>query len=159
MERKNHRWSIFERLGRRIASAGQRIVRKSRNASEEKRLTKIIAENQEEMNDLFWKLGQSYYMKHRQEETCDEQAFMDQLNDLLEQNIRHREQIRRLHQQTVCRICGARIREDSLFCGSCGAGLDEEEMPAAENSRTCPDCGQILLEEHLFCTCCGKKQE
>lgn len=159
MEKEARRRNIFERLGRRIGSLGQGLVRRTKNASEEKRLNRLISQNREEMNELFWKLGQSYYMKHRQEEACCEQGFVDRLNELLEQNVQCREEIWRLHQVTVCQSCGAQLKEDALFCNCCGAGLDgEEEQPETE-WKICPDCGEKLPAENVFCNFCGKKQE
>lgn len=157
MEKEARRRNIFERLGRRIGSAGQGLVRRTKNASEEKRLNRLISQNREEMNELFWKLGQSYYMKHRQETDCCEQDFVDKLNVLLEQNVQCREEIRRLHQVTVCEKCGARLKEDALFCSSCGAGLEAEEP--CQEGKICPDCGEKLPQENIFCNYCGKKLE
>lgn len=50
----------------------------------------------------------------------------------------------------ICRKCGERIPEDSLFCTSCGTRVEIEK-------RFCVQCGNELADEDIFCQNCGTK--
>ena len=50
-----------------------------------------------------------------------------------------------------CRQCGAPLKDDALFCGSCGAPC-EAEKPAAS---CCAVCGKPLRPDAVFCSACG----
>lgn len=67
----------------------------------------------------------------------------------------------------VCPSCGAAVREEAAFCGSCGGPLREVTVPAGEvcsecgaaveeDWRVCPNCGHQLI---LKCSECGKRVE
>lgn len=55
-----------------------------------------------------------------------------------------------------CKLCGAKMDDDALFCTVCGAKLDE--MSSIEIFK-CPICGTELDDDALFCTVCGAKIE
>jgi len=51
-----------------------------------------------------------------------------------------------------CPVCGEKLLKDALFCGGCGAKLDE-----AVEKGSCPDCGTVNESDANFCNGCGRK--
>lgn len=151
---------LFEQIGLRIGALGQRIVSRNRKKTENARLARTIADNEERMAKLFWELGQTYYLKHRREESCGEQELVDRINVLFTENLQCRQKIKKNNCVTVCRICGSQLAEGALFCTGCGAGLSDAEAEfckAEESGEKCPDCGTPIKGEGSYCTFCGKK--
>lgn len=60
-----------------------------------------------------------------------------------------------------CRVCGAELSADSLFCVVCGSSVAQtaEEAAAAPISNRCKVCGAELAEGDLFCCACGSSVE
>ncbi|MDD3219569.1 MAG: zinc ribbon domain-containing protein [Lachnospiraceae bacterium] len=48
-----------------------------------------------------------------------------------------------------CRICGAELEEEALFCDQCGAHIIQK----------CPKCGAKAIYGHRFCEECGQRLE
>lgn len=52
----------------------------------------------------------------------------------------------------ICKKCGRRLSDDSLFCNGCGTKV--EKTPS---SSLCSHCGKTLPEDSAFCPFCGQK--
>ncbi len=48
-----------------------------------------------------------------------------------------------------CKLCGAEIPDDAVFCPVCGGNLQ---------SRRCVNCGEVIDEDATFCPFCGAAQ-
>ena len=57
-----------------------------------------------------------------------------------------------------CENCNAEVVDEALFCGNCGAKIEEKKKV-----KFCYNCGETIAEEAMFCVKCGtavlKKQE
>lgn len=56
----------------------------------------------------------------------------------------------------TCKNCGAALKDDTKFCGSCGKPV-EAEQPVA-NEKVCTKCGAVVGDEK-FCNSCGTSIE
>ena len=50
-----------------------------------------------------------------------------------------------------CKICSAKLPEDSIFCSVCGARVDGKKI--------CPKCEKLIEENAIFCRYCGTRLE
>lgn len=50
-----------------------------------------------------------------------------------------------------CPVCGAAVRQEALFCSSCGNKLDH-----LETNKSCPCCGAVVQKDDKFCGECGE---
>ncbi len=52
----------------------------------------------------------------------------------------------------TCKYCGARIRDDDVFCYLCG----KEYVEPNSNLTKCKFCGKKLYEGAKYCLYCGE---
>ncbi len=153
--------ALFERIGRKITDAGQEFAQQAKNLTDTSRLNAKIAENKKQMSQVLFEMGQDYYKKHRKETGNEEQEYIDRVNALFQEILQYEEEIKLIKTANVCKVCGARIEEDSSFCMSCGARLDETELEenVLTNSDciTFPVCCAAFDADSAFCTTCGAK--
>src|SRR5688572_21680154 len=58
----------------------------------------------------------------------------------------------------ICPTCKNENDDQSRFCESCGAALDDAGRKAGEASeRSCPSCHKQVAPHNRYCTNCGTK--
>lgn len=154
--------AFFEQIGRRITDAGQGVAQQTKNLTETARLNNLISANKKKMSQLLWEMGQDYYQKHRKDTNCEEQVYIDQVNDLFREIVKCQKEIDRIKSSETCRVCGARLSEGMSFCMSCGAGVtggaQHVSHPASQELlEVCPVCGEAVTRDSLFCISCGTR--
>lgn len=154
--------AFFEQIGRRITDAGQGVAQQTKNLTDMTRLNAKISENKKKMSQLLFEMGEDYYKRHRKDMNCEEQEYIERVNELFTEIIRCQDEIEAIKKADVCKVCGSRIEEGSSFCTSCGARLSGDELEDsafwdASPSMKCPVCGAEIDEDSSFCTSCGKK--
>ena len=155
--------ALFEQIGKKIADASHGVVKQTRNLTDTTRLNAKISENKKKMSQLLFEMGNDYYKKHRKDQNCEEQEYIDQINALFHEILKYQEEIETIKTSEICKVCGSRIADGEEFCMSCGTrvGADEVEYEddESESVRCCPTCGEEVDEESVFCTACGQKLE
>ncbi len=53
-------------------------------------------------------------------------------------------------QSRLCPVCGAVVKQDALFCSSCGSKLS-----LSKDNKMCPSCGAVIQDGDKFCGECG----
>lgn len=154
--------AFFEEIGRRIANAGQDVARQTRNLTDTTRLSAKISENKKRMSQLLFEMGNDYYKKHRKDQNCEEQEYIDQLNALFSEILKYQKEIEEIKTSETCKVCGSRVSEGAAFCMKCGTKLDADELEDIEDDesiRKCPTCGADVDDDSAFCAACGTKLE
>ena len=155
--------AFFEEISKKITNAGQGVAQQAKNLSDTARLNAKISENKKRMSQLLFEMGNDYYKKHRKDQDCEEQEYIDRINVLFREILRFQKEIEEIKTSETCKVCGSRITEGAAFCMSCGSRVCEEEIEDAENEtavvRRCPACGADIDEDSTFCTACGQRLE
>ncbi len=118
----------------------------------------------EKLNELYRKIGKSYYEKNSEAEIADEelkelvenvkQVFVDRKNleiaNLAKKGLKK------------CPSCENTVTIESRFCNMCGEKFDEssiEELKkmAAPVQKKCVSCGEVLEKDAIFCHNCGTR--
>lgn len=155
--------AFFEEISKKITNAGQGVAQQAKNLSDTTRLNAKISENKKRMSQLLFEMGNDYYKKHRKDQNCEEQEYIDRLNVLFREILRYQKEIEEIKTSETCKVCGSRIIEGAAFCMSCGSRVGAEEIEDAEDEtadvRQCPACGADIDEDSTFCTACGQRLE
>lgn len=154
-----NKMALFEQIGKKITVASQGVVKQTRNLTDTTRLNAKISENKNKMSQLLFEMGNDYYKKHRKDQDCEEQEYIDQINALFIEILNYQKEIEEIKTAESCPACGARIAEDAAFCMKCGTKLSPEEIEEESNepSRKCPSCGEVVDDDNVFCIYCGTK--
>ena len=85
--------AFFEEIGKKITSASQGVAKQARNLSDTTRLNAKISENKKKMSQLLFEMGNDYYKKHRKDQDCEEQEYIDQLNVLFREILKYQKEL------------------------------------------------------------------
>lgn len=155
--------AFFEEISKKITNVGQGVAQQAKNLSDTARLNAKISENKKRMSQLLFEMGNDYYKKHRKDQDCEEQEYIDQLNVLFHEIVKFQKEIEEIKTSETCKVCGFRVAEGAVFCMNCGTRVGAEEIEVEEDEnedvRQCPACGADIDEDSVFCTACGKRLE
>lgn len=150
--------SFFDNIGSKASAAGQAAAEKARNFAEVNRLNGVISDHEKRISRLYFEIGQSYYMRHKDDPESEELERIAAITDTNEKIAVCREQIKTLKGVEKCPNCGADVQNGSQFCNNCGTRMPPASMKTApKTGLTCPTCGTELESDAAFCFNCGTK--
>ena len=150
--------SFFDNIGSKASAAGQAAAEKARNFAEVNRLNGVISDHEKRISRLYFEIGQSYYMRHKDDPEAEELERIAAITDTNEKIAVCREQIKTLKGVEKCPNCGADVQNGSQFCNNCGTRMPPASMKTAPKAGlTCPTCGTELESDAAFCFNCGAK--
>ena len=117
----------------------------------------VIAEEEERIHAAYHEIGKLYYSLHSAD--CEPQfkPYIDALTDAAARIEEANARILSLKGIKTCPRCGAAVKEESIFCTSCGTRLKTVPEPAfpEKETVTCDRCGSEMRRDMRFCTVCG----
>ena len=150
--------SFFDNIGSKASAAGQAAAEKARNFAEVNRLSGVISDHEKRISRLYFEIGQSYYMRHKDDPEAEELERIAAITDTNEKIAVCRNQIKTLKGVEKCPNCGADVQNGSQFCNNCGTRMPPASMKTAPKAGlTCPTCGTELESDAAFCFNCGTK--
>ena len=150
--------SFFDNIGSKASAAGQAAAEKARNFAEVNRLSGVISDHEKRISRLYFEIGQSYYMRHKDDPEAEELERIAAITDTNEKIAVCRNQIKTLKGVEKCPNCGADVQNGSQFCNKCGTRMPPASMKTAPKAGlTCPTCGTELESDAAFCFNCGTK--
>ncbi|MBR1534952.1 MAG: zinc ribbon domain-containing protein [Ruminococcus sp.] len=119
----------------------------------------LIAQAEAKKQEVYTEIGKQYFLRHSADCEPDFKPYIDELVACSGEIAELNRQILAMKSGPSCPVCGAAVKEDSLFCTGCGARLKEEpavEEPAPEPDVViCSRCGSQMKPGMRFCTACG----
>ena len=149
--------AFFDDLSAKLTLAGQKTMRKANELGDTAKLNLRNNELNRANQDLYGKLGMAYFGLRGGDPDPELSELCDAINRNLAEMEHIRQEIQRIKQIRVCKVCGAENPSDARFCASCSAPLYDMTAPAAPVGRVCPVCGNPVGETAMFCTHCGNK--
>lgn len=163
---------FFDELGKNLNKVGKKTSEMANVA----KLKLEITKNKSAIDKKYEELGSRMYFLNK--ESLDKDESVDELFveiDALFINIENLEkEIEELLKENntvvntglVCSNCSAILKENTKFCGSCGAKVEEiqkvdeiKEVDVVETvSNKCPNCG-VEVGDAKFCNSCGTSIE
>lgn len=140
--------SILDDLDKKISNISVGAIQKTKEVSEQLKITKLIKETENNIYQLYAKIGELYYKdasENQLYELC--QTIRNLESDLDEYN----KILSRLKGTAICSTCGAEIPSGSVFCIKCGNKVEN----VISNNAMCPSCGALVKIGASFCNKCG----
>lgn len=128
------------------------------NRSEINRLNQAISVEEQNINTLFQKIGQTYFAAHRNDPEENQAESIRGILDALERAKGYKEQINTLRGIAICPNCKAEVSIVSAFCNHCGTKMPAPPQPAVStnmNTVICQSCGARCSASQRFCNQCG----
>lgn len=134
-----------------IASAASQ---KSGAIVEAARLNTEINRILEEIDELFYALGQAYYEENKERHAGPHIDILEKIN-LLEHEI-HIRNSKLLKQKGLlyCSGCDSVVSCDDEFCSKCGEPVPRDQKQGAQKEY-CRNCGEPVHESLQYCSKCG----
>lgn len=153
--------AFFEQIGKAFTDASQTVAKQTKNFTDVAQLNNAISSKEKQISQLFLRLGQSYYEKHKNEEAPEESELIAELNNLYAEIAQNRERIKQIKGVTKCENCGADVPLNAAFCSACGAKVAPVKAAAEQSApeRQCPNCQASVPAGDIFCRNCGTKLE
>lgn len=92
--------AFLEQIGKRIADAGQNVAHRTKNLADVALLNNAISGKEKKISQLFLAIGQSYYEKHKDDNTADELDEIKEIKTLYAEIQQNREKIKIISNQT-----------------------------------------------------------
>jgi len=155
--------AFFNELGKKISQTTQNAVKGTKDLAEISKLNSQISDEQRQINNVYFQIGQKYYETQALVTTDESFApLCESITASLTRIATYQEEIKQIRGIKKCEGCGAELQLSTAFCSICGykaqqeeaEGLQKNEEPAANQ---CPGCGKILADGAAFCTDCGHK--
>lgn len=155
---------ISKVVGKTASDTYNTVADKSGKAIEDAKLKLSIAEKEEEINEIYAKMGKAVYTSYKDGEdvgkafTKESKSIDKKISEIDDMNkkILFNKSLR------VCSECGEIINLDSTFCPNCGTKqkalkikTEKKEEIKKEENKVCPQCGLVSSPASRFCTKCG----
>lgn len=130
------------------------------NRSEINRLNKAIAEEEQNINYAFQRIGQTYFATHRQDAEESQKANIQAVLDSMQRASTYKDQINVLRGIAICPNCKAEVGIRAAFCSCCGTKMPTQTPPAppaAPGTTICHNCGNVCAAGTRFCNQCGTR--
>lgn len=130
------------------------------NRGEINRLTKAIAAEEQNINNAFQQMGQTYFAAHRNDPEDAQRGYIQAVLDAMQRASAYKDQINVLRGIAICPNCKAEVDITAAFCSHCGTRMPAQTPPAppaAPGAPICPNCGNACAPGTKFCNLCGTR--
>lgn len=143
---------FLESLGAKISQAGNGVSQRYIIKQGVSALNSQIAKLEKDLAELHYNLGVRYYSLCGSDPHPELATFCESIAMLNEQIDTLQNDLDLLRATTICRNCGANLKEGSAFCSVCGTKVPQ--LPGAAGNA-CSNCGAAVDPSSAFCTNCG----
>ncbi|MDR1642735.1 MAG: zinc ribbon domain-containing protein [Clostridiales bacterium] len=155
--------ALFDKLGRKITTTTQSMVRGTKDFTDIARLNSLITDEEQQIGGLLMQIGKLYYEAGEYDSNTLIGQMCISLVALHERIAKYQAEIREIKGSKKCPSCGGDVSIAATFCGNCGAKLLVAPVAAAEPvskpKKFCTTCGEELMDDATFCISCGQKVE
>ena len=153
--------AIYDNLKDKLTQTSQSAVSRVRDLSETVRLNTEIGDIENQINDLYCKMGYEIYVAYKDRPIEEVKGLISEVTELHERIEESKQLIQAMQAVNTCPNCGNRIKPGMIFCSSCGTKLPESEEveEPVERAAFCSKCGAPIVGDASFCMSCGEKLE
>lgn len=151
--------AFLDDFDRKLTEYGRGVMKKTKEASDNFKISSAIRSLENKRKDLLIELGESFLSSYRDMARGSEAEIIRQIEQV-EREIRSNQEMMERNGRSVmfCPNCHAEIPAGSRFCNVCGQKI-EQPMAGSQmgGAGTCTRCGGPLQPGQVFCTNCGMR--
>lgn len=153
--------SFFDDLGKKISSASQEAIAKTKDFADIAKLNSNISDEERKMNLAYIEIGKTYFNNHMNDFEDCYTAHFTAINEAKVKIEEFEKQISEIKGVVKCPKCGAEVPKTATVCPTCNAEIvNEVKVPCEvveDNEKKCPQCGEVVNNDAAFCMKCGAK--
>ena len=148
---------FFDGIGKKVTDVGQMAIQKTKETSDIARISSLITQEENKINNTYYQIGKLYVTIHGNEREDDFVGMIDSIAEMERKIADYRKQIQEIKGVQHCKNCGAEVPKGVAYCSFCGSPMPQ--IPVQENLQEytkCPSCGSVVKKGTRFCTACGQ---
>lgn len=150
--------AFLDNVKEKISQTSSSTVQKAKDLSEITRLNRLISEAENQINELYGKIGYEVYCAYHENPLPEVSELIVQVTEIHKNIVTYKEQIQTINKENTCPQCHAKISKGMAFCSGCGYKLTiTESTESPIQSSFCSNCGASISADSMFCTSCGQK--
>lgn len=119
--------AFFDKLSETLTNASKDVSQKAKDLSGVAKLTMDIHTKEDQLQKMYAQIGKLYFEAHKDDETA-EYAQMPQIKAVLATIEDMKKELSELKGTKVCPRCGQEVKVTDVYCKSCGAKLEDDEI-------------------------------
>lgn len=117
--------AFFEELSKTLTDTGKGVATKAKALTETIQLRTQISTEKGKLEEAYAAIGKIYYENVREPEEAYEKLY-EAVKASRERIAALEIELTQAEGSKICAVCGAKVSKDSLYCGKCGAPIEEE---------------------------------
>ncbi len=152
--------TFFNDIGKKISQAGHEAVEKTKDMAEITRLNSVIKEKNEQADEIFRKLGEAYFNRHRNDAEPALKPMVAELISVKNVIAESENAVAEIKGVRRCPHCDEEVEDGLTVCPYCHKAMPKADAPITDENRIiCPKCGYPMKQGSNFCIMCGTPVE
>lgn len=119
--------AFFDKLSETLTNASKDVSQKAKDLSGVAKLTMDIHTKEDQVQKMYAQIGKLYFESHKDDDPT-EYVQMEQIKEMLAAIEDMNKELCELKGTKVCPRCGQEVKAADVYCKSCGAKLEDEEI-------------------------------
>ncbi|MCL1949159.1 MAG: zinc ribbon domain-containing protein [Turicibacter sp.] len=149
--------TFLKEVGQKLTKTGQGAIDKTKNFAEVSRLNLKLAEEEQQLEDLYANLGRLFYKVNQQNPDFIYREMFGAIEGSQKNADFLKEAIIALKGTRSCPQCKEEAMPGAAYCAKCGQGLNPGALPNTEIVyKLCTSCGEISQSDDAHCHKCQR---
>ena len=119
--------AFFDKLSETLTNASKDVSQKAKDLSGVAKLTMDIHTKEDQLQKLYAQIGKLYFEAHKDDEPAEYEQ-MSQIKEMITVIEDMKKDLMELKGAKVCPRCGQEVKTADVYCKSCGAKLEDDEI-------------------------------
>lgn len=119
--------AFFDKLSETLVNASKDVSQKAKDLSGTAKLTLDIHTKEDQVQKMYAQIGKRYFEEHKDDEQTAYEE-MAQIKEMLAVIEDMKKELMELKGVKVCPRCGQEVKAEDVYCKSCGAKIEDDEI-------------------------------
>lgn len=142
---------LFDNISKNVQNIGQTTVNRTKEYAEISRLSNLITDNKNKINQLYIEIGTNYCDMIGENPEAPMANLVANIRQMIAENIEYEDKLQELKGFVKCPFCQKYISRETAYCTYCGGRI------APDDVVQCPNCNSFVKKNQLFCQKCGTR--